>query len=113
MINRLIHEIPDTPLLESIYRECLVLELRTQQLRVVTDQHVPLDYKGHRLSNRLRLDLLVEECVVVELKAVEQMQRVHSAQVISYLKLTESVRNFVCGHSMRSVYAPQTEKPDA
>ena len=71
-----------------MYRECLVIELRRQHLHVDVERHVPLDYKGQRSSGALNLDLLVERCVVVELKAVERLHPVHLAQVITYLKLT-------------------------
>jgi GxxExxY protein len=55
---------------------------------VESEKHVPLEYKGKRITSRLKLDLLVEGCVVVELKAVERSHPVHRAQVITYLKLT-------------------------
>jgi GxxExxY protein len=83
-----VHRILGPGLLESVYRECLVIELRRQRLHVDVERHVPLDYKGQRISGALKLDLLVERCVVVELKAVERLHPVYIAQVITYLKLT-------------------------
>lgn len=75
-------------LLESIYRECLILELANQALRVECEHPIPVSYKGSRLVSRFRVDLLVERCLIVELKAVEDIRPVHKAQVITYLKLT-------------------------
>ena len=67
----------------------MIIELRRELLRVESERPVPLDYKGQRLSGGLKLDLLVEDCVVVELKAVECLHPVHQAQVIyTDLKLT-------------------------
>jgi GxxExxY protein len=83
-----VHRTLGPGLLESVYRECLILELERNGLRVDSEKHVPLEYKGRRITSRLKLDLLVEGCVVVELKAVERSHPAHRAQVITYLKLT-------------------------
>lgn len=75
-------------LLESIYRECLMMELSGGGIRFESERFVPIDYKGRRVRGGLKLDLLVEGCLVVELKAVEALHPVHSAQVLTYLRLT-------------------------
>ena len=83
-----VHRLLGPGLLESVYRECMMIEMRQAHLRVESERHVPLEYKGQHISGGLKLDLLVENCVVVELKAVERLHPIHSAQVITYLKLT-------------------------
>jgi GxxExxY protein len=83
-----VHRVLGPGLLESVYRECMIIEIRRVHLRVECERHVPLDYKGQRISSRLKLDLLVNGCVVVELKAVERLHPIHLAQVIIYLKLS-------------------------
>ena len=83
-----VHRTLGPGLLESVYQECLVIELSARQLSVQSDRQVRLEYKGHRIRSDLKLDLLVEDCVVVELKSVERLHPVHVAQVITYLKLT-------------------------
>ena len=83
-----VHRTLGPGLLESVYRECLTLELLEASLCVESERYVPIEYKGHRLKGGLRIDLLVEECVVVEVKAVERVIPVHLAQAITYLKLT-------------------------
>lgn len=83
-----VHKTLGPGLLEAVYRECLVLELRGSCLGVEADRHVRLDYKGQRVRSQLIVDLLVEKCIIVELKAVECLHPVHKAQVITYLKLT-------------------------
>ncbi len=66
-------------LLESVYETCLVYELRQRGLKIETQVVLPIIYKGIRLDSGLRLDALVENCVVVELKAVEAMQPLFDA----------------------------------
>jgi GxxExxY protein len=74
-------------LLESVYRECLLIELRDNSFPVESELRVPIIYKTHRANTSLKLDLLVADCVVIELKAIEQIHTIHLAQVITYLKL--------------------------
>jgi GxxExxY protein len=83
-----VHRTLGPGLLESVYRECRIIETRGEHLCVESERHVSLEYKGQRIKGRLKLDLLVEGCVVVELKAVDNLHPVHLAQVITYLKLT-------------------------
>jgi GxxExxY protein len=75
-------------LLESIYRDCLVIELRAAGLRVEQEHCVCLHYRGERVNTALRIDLLIEDQLVIEIKAVERLHPVHTAQVITYLKLS-------------------------
>jgi GxxExxY protein len=75
-------------LLESVYKECLIPELRSAGLKVEYGKAVPIIYKGQKVATNLVVDILVEEKVVVELKAVESLHPVHEAQLITYLKLT-------------------------
>jgi GxxExxY protein len=75
-------------LLESIYEECLAVEMSLRGLCFVRQLPVPIEYKGRRVGTDLKIDLLVEECVIVELKAIEKLMPVHDAQVLTYLRLT-------------------------
>jgi GxxExxY protein len=75
-------------LLESVYEACLIHELKKRALKVASQVTLPIVYDGMRLDAGLRLDMLVEDCVVVELKAVDTLLPVHQAQVLTYLKLT-------------------------
>jgi GxxExxY protein len=75
-------------LLESIYETCLAYELREQGLLVLQQMALPIIYKGARMPNDLRLDLLVDDRIIVEVKAVEEFHPVHQAQLLTYLKLT-------------------------
>ena len=75
-------------LLENIYEVCLCHELTKKQLSYQRQIAIPITYDGINFDEGLRLDVLVEECIICELKAVETLLPVHSAQLLSYLKLT-------------------------
>jgi GxxExxY protein len=75
-------------LLESVYQICLVHELTEMGIPLKEQVPVPIIYKGKRLANELRIDLLVDDRIVVEIKAVEELHSVHTAQLLTYLKLT-------------------------
>ena len=74
-------------LLESVYEEALVYELEKRGLKVERQKPVPIIYKGVTLTTDLRLDLLVEESVIVELKSVGEMKKLFSKQLLTYLRL--------------------------
>ena len=76
-------------LLESAYEECLAHEFTLRGLAYQRQKPLPVFYKGIQVECGFRLDFLVEETVVVELKAVEQLSPVHQAQVMTYLKLAQ------------------------
>jgi GxxExxY protein len=75
-------------LLESTYEACLAYELAKRGLAVERQKELPVKYRGVKLDCGYRIDLLVEEKVIVELKAVERLEPIHIAQVLSYLKLS-------------------------
>jgi len=74
-------------LLESVYEETLAFELKERGLEVARQVEVPITYKGTILKTALRLDLLVNNQVIVELKSVEEMKPVFAKQLLTYLKL--------------------------
>lgn len=76
-------------LLESVYEEALAFELEQRGLSVRRQQQVPIIYKGNLLKTELCIDLLVEEQVIVELKSVEEMKKLFSKQLLTYLRLMD------------------------
>ena len=76
-------------LLESVYEEALVFELEQRGLKVERQKQVPVIYKGNTLKSELRLDLLVEDQVIVELKSVAEMKDVFYKQTLTYCKLMD------------------------
>src|SRR5262245_46167890 len=83
-----VHRTLGPGLLESIYAPCLHFELATQGLRYVAQRAVPITYKSIRLEAAYRLDLIVEDLVVVEIKSVDLISPVHRAQLLTHLRLT-------------------------
>jgi GxxExxY protein len=81
--------------LESVYQQCLTHELNWRKIPIETMVPVPLVYKGHVLAKDYVLDILVEQEIIVELKAVESILPVHEAQIISYLKLANKKLGFL------------------
>jgi GxxExxY protein len=77
-------------LLESTYRRCLVRELDAKGIHYATEVPVAVTYKGAMLDCSYRLDLLIDGRLIVEIKAVERLLPVHTAQVLTYLKLTDA-----------------------
>ena len=86
-----IHKALGPGLLESTYRACLIYELRLRNLNVISELIVPVRYKDLILDGGYRLDLLVEDSIVVELKAIETVLPVHRAQLLTYLRHTDKV----------------------
>ena len=82
-----IHKALGPGLLESTYQECLFYELKEAGLSVEKEKNLPLIYKEVKLEQGYRIDLLVEDTVVIEIKSVEKLAPVHTAQVLTYMKL--------------------------
>jgi GxxExxY protein len=76
-------------LLESVYKTCLIIELQQEKLRVETERPIQIVYRGRRIEENLFIDILVEDLIVVEVKSVAALAPVHTAQVITYLKLAD------------------------
>ena len=76
-------------LLESVYEAALIYELRNRGLQVDSQVPVPIKYKGELLNVGYRLDLLVENSVIVELKSVTELENIHYKQLLTYLRLTD------------------------
>jgi GxxExxY protein len=84
-----VHRDKGPGLIESIYEWCLVKELGLRELACINQKTVLIDYKGFTREEPLRFDVLVEECVLVEVKAVEKVLPIHKAQLLSYMRLLD------------------------
>ena len=82
------HQLMGPGLLEAVYQQALQLELALRGIRFQAQTPVPLIYKGRAMAAPLKLDLLVDGVVIVEIKAVQRLEPVHAAQLLTYLKLT-------------------------
>ena len=84
-----VHRALGPGLLESAYEECLCRELGLRGLSYERQKDLPVSYKGVKLDCGYRLDIVVSNCVIVELKACERIERIHQAQLLTYLKLAD------------------------
>jgi len=84
-----VHRTLGAGLLESIYMPCLQFELASRKLRFVVQRTIPITYKGIALDACYRVDLIVEDLVVVEVKSVAALMPVHQSQTLTYMRLTE------------------------
>ena len=84
-----VHNILGPGLLESAYEECLSHELSIQGVSFEKQKPLSIDYKGKKLDCGYRLDMVVENAVVLELKSCEKIESIHQAQLLTYLKLSE------------------------
>lgn len=83
-----VHRATGPGLMESVYEECLCYELNQRGLSFQRQLELPMAYKGIKLNCGFRMDLVVEDVIVLELKAVDQLLPVHTAQLLTYLKLS-------------------------
>ncbi len=82
-----VHRIIGPGLLESIYERCLMRELSLAQITSVNQRTVRIEYKGMVFDETLRFDVLVEDCLLLELKCAQEILPIHKAQLLSYMKL--------------------------
>ena len=82
-----VHRDKGAGLIESIYEWCFLRELELRRLKYSNQKSVLIEYKGATREEPLRFDILVEECLLVEVKAVEKVLPIHKAQLLSYMKL--------------------------
>jgi GxxExxY protein len=98
-----VHNALGPGLLESVYEKCLKHELISRGHFVSSQILVPIDYKGINLEAELRIDLLVDDLVVVEVKAVENLHPVYEAQVLTYMKLLKKPQGLVINFFSRKL----------
>jgi len=84
-----VHRIKGPGLLESIYERCLMRELSLRHIAAVNQREVKIEYKGLVFEETLRFDLLLEICLLLELKCVQEILPIHKAQLLSYMKLLD------------------------
>ena len=84
-----VHRIKGPGLIESIYEKCLMRELNLRWISAANQQVVKIEYKGYLFEESLRFDLLVENCLLLELKSVREILPIHKAQLLSYMKLLD------------------------
>ncbi len=91
----MVHKTMGPGLLESVYHHCLIKELAMRKIQVESQVAIPLVYRGHVLNKQFVIDLLVEKQIILEIKAVELWNPVYEAQLLSYLKLTNTKIGYI------------------
>ena len=84
-----VHRIKGPGLLENIYEKCLTRELTLRNIATVNQRLVKIEYKGMTFDEPLRFDVLVEDCLLLELKSVQEVLPIHKAQLLSYMRLLD------------------------
>ena len=109
-----VHQELGPGLLESVYEKCLIHELKLKGLEVSSQQLVPLSYKGESIDCNLKIDLIVNDLIIIELKAIEVILPVHQAQLLTYLKLLQKPKglliNFNCENITKQLIPLVTDK---
>ena len=88
-------------LLESTYEQCLAHELSLSRLEFKLQHPLPVEYKGVRLDCGYRVDMLVEDEIILELKSVEELKGIHEAQLLTYMKLAGVNQGFLINFNVR------------
>ncbi|WP_432220974.1 GxxExxY protein [Flavobacterium sp. TMP13] len=99
-----VHKIIGKGLLESVYHKCLKEELTQRKLNFFTEMKVPIIYKKKELSADLRCDLFVENCLVVELKTVAEINGLHHAQLLTYMKLLKAPKGIIINFNCFNIF---------
>ena len=99
-----VHKIMGRGLLESVYQQCLIEELRHREINFQTEMKVPVIYKEKELKIDFRCDLFVENCLVVELKAVQEMNVAFEAQLLTYMKLLKAPKGILLNFNCSNIF---------
>ena len=91
-------------LLESVYHSCFLDELRRKELAYESQLYVPIKYKGRYLNTDLKLDVLVEDLIIVELKAADKIHPLHQAQLLTYMKLLEKPKGILINFNCTNIF---------
>ncbi|MCW5906784.1 MAG: GxxExxY protein [Chitinophagales bacterium] len=99
-----VHKVLGPGQLESVYHKCMEIELEQRRIAFQSERDVEIVYKGVSVNTDLRCDILVEEAIVVELKAVQEVLPVHKAQILSYMSLLEKPKGILINFNVTNIY---------
>jgi GxxExxY protein len=91
-------------LLETVYHQCLIKELELRNMNFISEFNIPINYKGFELESKLRCDILVEDILIVELKAVAEMNSIYEAQLLTYMNLLEKPIGLLINFNVKNIY---------
>jgi len=99
-----VHKALGPGLLESVYHKCLKHELTQRGIKYQSELIIPINYKGLELDADLRLDLLIEDILPVELKAVDEIHPIHEAQLLTYMKLLKKPEGLLINFNVTNIF---------
>lgn len=99
-----VHKIMGSGLLESLYHQCLKEELKHRKINFLTEMRVPVIYKDKALEVDFRCDLFIENCLVVELKSVQEMSTIFEAQLLTYMKLLKAPKGILINFNCSNIF---------
>ena len=99
-----VHKVLGPGLLESVYEKCMLRELHLRGFSTVSQLKIPISYKGEVLQAELRFDILVEDLIVVELKAMDGILPIHEAVLLTYLKMLEKPKGIIINFNCVNIF---------
>lgn len=99
-----VHKTMGRGLLESVYHECLIEELNSRNILFRKELNIPVIYKSKQLNINFRCDLFIEDCLVVELKSVQELTNVYEAQLLTYMKLLKAPKGVLINFNCNNIF---------
>ena len=99
-----VHKTMGAGLLQSIYHKCMIEELKHRKINFLTEMSIPVFYKTKKLEIDFRCDLFVENCLVIELKSVSEINPMYEAQLLSYMKLLEAPKGILINFNCSNIF---------
>jgi GxxExxY protein len=99
-----VHKNIGAGLLENVYHQCLKKELELRKINFSSELQIPLNYKGYELESKLRCDLLIENCLVVELKSVTEINPIFEAQLLTYMNLLKAPIGLLINFNVKNIF---------
>jgi GxxExxY protein len=98
-----VHKILGPGLLENVYHKCLMYELDLRKIRFHSEISIPITYKDLNLTTDFRCDLLIENCIIIEIKAVQEIIPFFKAKLINHMKLTETPKGILVNFNVSNI----------
>ena len=99
-----VHKALGPGLLESVYHKCLLKELELRNIKYISENPVPIEYKGYNLETKLRCDFLIEDVLVVELKSVSEVNSIFEAQILTYMNLLKVPIGLLINFNVKNIF---------
>lgn len=99
-----VHKALGPGLLESVYHQCLLKELELRNIKYISENPVPIEYKGCNLETKLRCDFLIEDVLVVELKSVFEVNSIFEAQILTYMNLLKVPIGLLINFNVKNIF---------